>query len=107
MFKECEPMKAIVERFPHKKIKAIVTVERQQFHGIIGHTITIHKAQKSLLNIRLCNGHIAHFITETIYPTTCSLLCYTETTSNGTDVRDIDSYKNKWNSSNKFITPLL
>ena len=42
--KECVLIKAIVQRFPHSKGKAIAAVEKQ-FPGILGHARMIHKTQ--------------------------------------------------------------
>ena len=52
----------------------------------------------SLLNIPSWNGHIAHFLAETIYPTTFSLMCFTETTRNWVNFRYNGSYENSWKS---------
>ena len=40
----------------------------------------------SLINIKHWNGHITHFLTETIYQTAFTLLYFTETTSNGANL---------------------
>ena len=50
VLKECGPIEVIVQRFPPKKRKTIVMVEGKQFPGILGHAITIHKAQGSILD---------------------------------------------------------
>ena len=42
------------------------------------HPLKIH-----LLNIKLWSGHIYPFLASEIYPTAFSLVCFTETTSNG------------------------
>ena len=47
----------------------------------------------SLLNVRLLNGHIAFFLAEAIHPTTFTLMCFTETASNGEKLI-VDSYEN-------------
>ena len=57
----------------------------------------------SLLNIKSWNYHIAHFLTETSYRTTFSLICFTETTKNGANFKDIDSCENTWKSFHKFF----
>ena len=60
-----------------------------------------------LLNIKSWNCHIAHFLVETSYPTTSSLMCFTETTKNGANFRDIGSYENNWKSFHKFFGHVL
>lgn len=57
-----------------------------------------------LLNIRSWNGHIAHFLAETIRPTTFCLICFTETTSNSENFRVIGSYENNWKSFDRFTS---
>ena len=39
---------------------------------------------------------------ETSYPTTFILMCFTETTENGANFKDIDSYENNWKSFHKW-----
>ena len=40
---------------------------------------------------------------ETSYPTTFILMCFTETTENGANFKEIDSYENNWKSFHKFF----
>ena len=47
--KDCVPIRAIVKNFPFTKGKTVITVQRKQFPGILGHAITIHKSQGSTL----------------------------------------------------------
>ena len=48
--KECVPITALTKRFPFKKGKTTVMVERKQFPAILGHAITVHKSQGSTLD---------------------------------------------------------
>ena len=56
----------------------------------------------SLLNIRSWNGHISLFLAKTMYSTAFCLMCFTATTSNEENFRDIDSYENNLKSFHKF-----
>ena len=58
----------------------------------------------SLLNIRSWNGHISHFLAQTMYSTAFSLMSFTATTSNEENFRDIDSYENNLKSLHKFTS---
>ena len=46
---ECVPITARTKRFPLKKGKSTAIAERKQFPLILGHEITVHKAQRSTL----------------------------------------------------------
>ena len=48
------------------------------------------------------NGHIPHVLAETVYPAAFGQMCFTETTSHGTNFRDIDSYEINGKSFHKF-----
>ena len=47
--RECVPITTRAKRFPLKKGKSTVIVERKQFPLIRGHAITVHKSQGSAL----------------------------------------------------------
>ena len=51
--KECVPITARKKRFPLKKGKSTVIVERKQFLLIFGHAITVHKYQVNTLTYML------------------------------------------------------
>ena len=47
--KDCVPISPVVKTFPFSKGNSLVTVQRKQYPGILGHAITVHKSQGSTL----------------------------------------------------------
>lgn len=52
--------------------------------------------------MRLLNDHIAFLLAEAIHPATFTLMCFTETASNGAKFGDTNSYENNYKSFHKF-----
>ena len=54
-----------------------------------------------LFNLRSWNAHIEHFLSDGVYTSYCSLLCFTETHIPDAPEKDIDELKDGWKSIHK------
>ena len=63
--------------------------------------IELNGISMCLFNIRSCNGHLEHFLSNKIYSTYSSLFCFTETNINDSPAKAIDEILDDWKDIHK------